>query len=132
MRKSRQRDAILRVVKNTTTHPAADWIYQQVRREVPNISLGTVYRNLNSLVETGQIVRLDMGGAATQYDGNCADHFHARCENCGTIIDVFIPVTHIINDKVTAATGFRITHCTLSARGLCPACLQESGSATKG
>ena len=61
-RKSRQRDIILRVVKNTKSHPNADWVYDQVRKEIPNISLGTVYRNLKSLAEAGEILQLEIAG----------------------------------------------------------------------
>ena len=123
-RKTPQRDAILKAVKSTSSHPGAGWIYRQVRREISNISLGTVYRNLQRLVESGHIRRFDSGGLAGFINGNCNSHFHIRCDRCGCIVDIDEPVDHSIEAKAAAVTGFRITGCNLEICGLCPACQQ--------
>ncbi len=69
-RMTKQRKIILDVLKNTTSHPTADWIYDQVREVLPNISLGTVYRNLKVLKEMGEIMELDFGSTYSRFDGN--------------------------------------------------------------
>ena len=91
-RGSRQRDTILRVIVNSRDHPRADWVYDQVRQEIPNISMGTVYRNLNLLSESGDIRQLDIADGTSRFDGNIDDHYHFRCEQCGHIFDLDEPV----------------------------------------
>jgi len=124
-RKSTQRDAILRVVKNTTSHPGADWVYDQVRKEIPNISMGTVYRNLRLLAQSGDIRQLHYVGNLSRFDGNSDNHYHFRCEKCGRLFDLDEPVDRSIEDRVAKRTGFNITRHHLELIGLCPDC-QES------
>jgi len=88
MRKTRQRDLILKTLKNTDTHPTADWIYEQVKKEMPNISLGTVYRNLGKLTELGEITELSFGSKYSRFDGNPKNHYHFVCTECEKVIDV--------------------------------------------
>jgi Fur family peroxide stress response transcriptional regulator len=121
-RKSKQKEAILRVLKSTTSHPTADWIYNQVRQEIPNISFGTVYRNLRLLKEAGEILELDLSGSPSHYNGNVHDHYHFRCEKCDRIFDLDEPVHKAINDRVAQETGLMITHHVLEFRGLCKDC----------
>jgi Fur family transcriptional regulator, peroxide stress response regulator len=87
-RKSIHRETILRVVRNTTSHPGADWVYDQVKKEIPNISLGTVYHNLNFLAESGQIREIAIPGSFGRFDGNTCNHYHFRCEKCGLLFDL--------------------------------------------
>lgn len=89
MRYSRQREAIMQIVKGTTCHPSAEWVYEQARKQLPNISLGTVYRNLKSLNEDKQIITLETEIGAIHYDGNTSTHAHFICNGCGEIIDIF-------------------------------------------
>ena len=70
IRKTKQRELILKTLRSTDTHPTADWIYEQVKKEMPNISLGTVYRNLGILKESGEILELNYGSKYSRYDGN--------------------------------------------------------------
>ena len=79
MRKSRQREAIIRVLMSTTSHPTAEWVYEEVKKEIPNVSLGTVYRNLKLLKERGEILELEQTGHYRRFDGNSANHYHFRC-----------------------------------------------------
>ena len=76
VRKTKQRGAILRVLRNTDTHPTADWVYQEVRKEMPHVSLGTIYRNLKTLVEMGEVQELCYGSSYTRFDGNPHRHYH--------------------------------------------------------
>lgn len=85
---SQQRDAILAYLKASRDHPTADMIYTAIRREYPNISLGTVYRNLVQLEEMGEIQKITMRDQPDRYDGNVTSHYHFICRECGRIYDL--------------------------------------------
>lgn len=121
-RKTRQRETILRILKGTTTHPTADWIYDQARKKIPNISKGTVYRNLGLLKETGDILELDFTGMLSRFDGNTQDHYHFRCERCACIYDLDEPVDKELDSRVAQRTGFKVSYHQLEFRGLCKDC----------
>ncbi len=90
-RMTRQKRIIFEILKNTKSHPTADWIYEQARKEIPDISLGTVYRNLNLLKESGQILELNYGSSYSRFDGNPENHYHFQCVECGRVYDVDLP-----------------------------------------
>ena len=121
-RKTKQREAILSVLRSTTSHPTAAWIYEQVRKEIPDISLGTVYRNLRLLGEAGEIMEIDLSGTFSRFDGNQDNHYHLRCERCGRLFDVDEPVNTEIDERVARKTGFQISYHRLEFRGLCQEC----------
>ena len=121
-RKTKQKEAILRLVKGTNSHPTADWVYEQVRREIPNISLGTVYRNLKLLQQEGGIMDLALAGTVNRFDGRTDNHFHFRCEQCGHIFDVDEPVDREIDERVAQKTGFEVFYHRLEFHGLCKGC----------
>ena len=87
---SRQREAILRVLKNSKSHPTAMQVYNEVKKEIPNISLGTVYRNLATLNENGDIISIAVGDGNEHYDGDVSPHIHLRCRCCGGIEDLVL------------------------------------------
>jgi len=122
IRRTKQREAILRVLRSTTYHPTATWIYDEVRKEIPNISLGTVYHNLRLLQKEGEILEIDSSGTFSRFDGNPANHYHFRCENCGRVFDVDEPVNEELDRRVAQKTGFKISHHWLEFRGLCKKC----------
>ena len=97
LRRSKQRDTIYDMLVNDHTHPTAEVIYSHVRRIIPDISLGTVYRNLNVLVENGYIRKLNIDGVTVHYDGNVTPHHHMVCSKCGKIVDIHIPYVHLMN-----------------------------------
>ena len=102
---SAQREAVLNRVMNTNSHPTADWIFDEVRKEFPRISLGTVYRNLNQLVTAGQI-REVRDENLTRYDGNIKPHEHIKCLQCGELFDVNVlpedfAVSPMLDDSFT-------------------------------
>ena len=127
-RNSKQKEVILKLVKGTTSHPTADDIYEQVRREIPHISLGTVYRNLRLLQQEGKVLELDLAGNISRFDGNVQDHYHFRCEQCGHIFDVDGPVDREINDRISRKTGFTVSRHRLEFRGLCKDCLSQNSA----
>lgn len=87
-RNTAQRNTILEVLRSTVSHPTASWIYDRVREQIPNISLGTVYRNLNVLVTQGLAQKISCGDAEERYDANTKPHIHYYCLNCGCVSDV--------------------------------------------
>jgi Fur family peroxide stress response transcriptional regulator len=121
-RETRQREAILKILRNTRAHPNADWIYEEVKKEIPNISKGTVYRNLKVLREGGQISELNLNGTVSRFEAKQASHYHFRCEQCGRVIDVDSPVHRDLDREVAKRTGLKITHHQLEFRGVCHDC----------
>lgn len=87
---SKKREAMRQVIGATTTHPSANWVYETIRREYPEveISLPTVYRNLSQLLEDGHVMSLGVIQGEERYDGNVAPHPHLICEHCGAVIDI--------------------------------------------
>jgi len=118
-RKSKQKKVILKVLEDTNSHPTAEGVYEQVKREIPHISLGTVYRNLKLLKEGGDIVELDLAGSLSRFDGHTHPHHHFRCEQRERVFDVDEPVDKAIDRRVAQKTGFKVTHHRLEFRGLC-------------
>ena len=88
MKYSKQRNLILNIVKETTSHPSAEWVYEQAKKEMPTIGIATVYRNLNALVSLGEIERISVTGSVDRFDGQVAEHCHMQCVRCGKIIDL--------------------------------------------
>ena len=87
-RMTRQRQVILDVVRADHTHPSADEIYEEARKKLPHISMGTVYRNLEVLASCGLIDKLEPGRTQMRFDGNTTRHYHLVCVNCGKIEDI--------------------------------------------
>lgn len=121
---SKQREAIKTYLQHTSSHPTAAKVYEDLRVEYPNISLGTVYRNLNLLVEQGEIMKISCDDGSDHYDGNPAPHYHFVCRNCGQVTDLDIPSLDHIN--ILASSNFEGTidgHVTYFY-GLCKNCLE--------
>lgn len=119
MRKSRQRDAILDYIKCSTEHPTADMVYEAVKVLIPNISLGTVYRNLGQLVEEGFITIVETSDKKVHYEGNLNEHIHLLCKKCCNITDVFMK-TEV--PDVYSQTGFEIQSQKTVYYGICKDC----------
>lgn len=95
---SRQREAIKDFLMATKEHPTADTVYMTVRKEFPNISLGTVYRNLSLLADTGEIARLRLGDGTDHFDGCTDPHYHFICTDCGNVSDLDIDSLDAMNE----------------------------------
>ncbi len=128
MRYSRQREAILAAVRNTTSHPTADSVYAHVRNSIPGISLGTVYRNLRLLVDAGELRALEGPGGVARYDGCTDGHYHFRCDVCGRVLDIDEPFDVDLDGEVAARTGLEIRCHSLEFRGVCTECQAQSGA----
>lgn len=125
-RLTKQRQMILDAVRSRCDHPSADQIYDQVHAVDPNISLGTVYRNLAVLAETGEIMAIKLPGA-DRFDLNTEGHSHFVCEKCGKFFD--IPVAYDSKLDIKAAAGGFIVHSHQTIfKGICPECAKGEGN----
>ena len=126
LKHSRQRDAIAANLRHRKDHPTADMIYKDIRNVYPNISLGTVYRNLSLLVELGEAKKITTGTGAEHYDGDTRPHNHFICRSCGNVLDMkdFIDCSKI---KLLAADQFdgQIEDCSILFYGVCGECLKK-------
>lgn len=120
MRFSRQREVIKEIVVNSMEHPTADLVYQKAKALIPNISLGTVYRNLGQLVESDIIKSHTLNGVVC-YDGNITNHHHFICDHCHEISDIVYENQAIIKDLEKISLGI-ITDFQLDIYGLCNKC----------
>ena len=128
LRMTRQRRVILEELRKVNTHPSADEVYEMVRKRLPRISLGTVYRNLEVLSETGDIKKLEPGCSLKRFDGNPAEHFHIRCIRCDRIADVPVASDFEIDLADMTPAEYEILGHRLEFFGLCPYCLNHSKS----
>ena len=122
----RKRDAILQCVRSTATHPSADWVFEHVRSDVPDISLATVYRNLALFKDQGLIASLGTVKGVERFDGNTAPHVHFVCTGCGAIIDLpGIQVPEELNQAAAMNSGGEVTGCQLTFTGVCGQCAKN-------
>ncbi len=128
-RMTKQRQTILEEVRKLSTHPTADEIYEIVRKRLPRISLGTVYRNLDLLSAHGQVWRLEACGGQYRFDGNTDEHYHIRCTECGRVgdvDDVEKVEIDVAKDRVRDTIGYDITGHRLEFLGICPECKADA------
>jgi Fur family peroxide stress response transcriptional regulator len=125
-KRSRQREKIYQVLKKTVTHPTAEWVYEQVRSQIPRVSLGTVYRNLHILTAQGKIRELDFGEGLHRYDAAVDQHYHFVCERCGVVRDLEVPLQQDLHDRVRDVVPGNITGHRLDFFGVCTDCLSKS------
>ena len=121
-RRSRQRDRILEVLRQTRSHPTAKWLFDRVRKQFPSLSLGTVYRNLGILAKQGLVSRLDFGSGFDRFEATTLPHHHFVCESCGQVTDLDLPVDHSLTQKLQKATGYAATRHEIRLYGLCEKC----------
>ncbi|MFZ5776251.1 MAG: Fur family transcriptional regulator [Thermodesulfobacteriota bacterium] len=122
LRITKQRQIILDELCSVKTHPTADELYQMVRKRLPKVSLGTVYRNLEILSDCGIIQKLDIGGTQKRFDGDASVHYHVRCGQCGRVDDLDLPPDFNVEKEASRLTNFRILRHRLEFTGVCPEC----------
>ena len=119
----RKRDAILQCVRSTDAHPSADWVFEHVKEQVPDISLATVYRNLSLFKDQGLIASLGTVKGVERFDGNTEPHVHFICTQCGNVLYLpEISVPEELNSAVARSSGGRVDNCQLSFTGICGEC----------
>jgi len=129
-RMTRQRKTILEILRQTDFHPSADEIYELVRKQLPRISLGTVYRNLEVLADLELIQKLELGGTIKRFDWDPNKHYHIRCLCCGRVDNAPIAPLNKLEDELYGATVFSIIGHRLEFEGLCPDCTKIEAEKT--
>jgi len=123
MRLTTQRQIILEELGKVTCHPTANEVYDMVRKRLPRIGLGTVYRNLELLADSGVILKLEVGGTQKRFDATVDPHYHIRCSACGKVDDIDIPVQEHINQAATDASSYKVLGHHIEFSGICHSCL---------
>lgn len=121
MRYSRQRELVLNQVLARCDHPTAEQIYSALRPQCPGLSLGTVYRNLNGLVEMGRLRRVTIPGQADRFDRTLAEHDHLFCRSCGRVVDVQLERA-ALDEVCRACPDARIEWYSVNLVGVCADC----------
>lgn len=117
-----QRSLVFEAVNKLQCHATADEVYELIAKEHPNVSRATVYRNLNSLSETGDIRKIEIPGGADRFDHICHDHCHVKCEKCGRVFDVDMEYITGLEKNIKDDRGFSFTGYDILFRGICPDC----------
>ena len=123
----RKRDAILTCLRQTTEHPSAEWVFSQLKPQIPDLSLGTVYRNLSLFKEQGLITSLGTVNGVERFDGNTEPHVHYICTGCGRVLDLHqIRVPEELNHAAAMGSGGEVTGCQLTFTGVCSECAKNN------
>ena len=126
VRMTKQREIILEELKKLKTHPTASELYDIVRKRLPKISLGTVYRNLEILAEMGMIKKLEIAGKEKRWDGDTSKHYHFRCLKCGKVEDIFLKEEDLIKldnfFKGYVKNNVKFEDMNIEINGICEEC----------
>ena len=128
IRLTTQRQIILEELAKVKTHPTASEVYDMVRRRLPRIGLGTVYRNLELMAENGMILKLEVGGTQKRFDATTDTHYHIRCTGCGRVDDVDVPVMDSLMADAAEKSDYQILGHHVEFSGLCPDCRKKQDS----
>lgn len=131
MNYSKQRNLILDIVRNTKCHPTAEWVYMEAKKVLPKIGIATVYRNLNALADMREILKLADGEGQVRFDGTVLEHFHFKCNCCGSVSDLDTKrVDKIANmrnviEEAYAEIGADVDFSSVMLRGMCADCRND-------
>lgn len=126
IRYSKKREAILEAIRGTALHPSADWVYQKLKSAHPDLSLGTVYRNLAFFKEQGSVCCVGVVNGQERFDATTTPHTHFICDHCGAVIDLHkIPADPALDREVGEQYGFKVEHHKLVFHGVCRECLSQ-------
>ena len=125
MRYSKQSEEVLSVVLNSNNHPDAKEIYELVKLKIPNVSLGTVYRNLNTLAKEGLIRKIELDDGNDRFDKTLFQHNHLKCTKCGKVVDIIPKLSSVEINEIERKTGFKITDSSFNINGICKKCKKE-------
>ncbi|NLI53223.1 MAG: transcriptional repressor [Clostridiales bacterium] len=122
MRYSHQRERIFRAVSERCDHPTANMIYEQLKVEMPRLSLGTVYRNLNQLADAGRLKKIPLADGSCRFDKTKEAHSHIVCDLCGAVSDVHLPSFEALEQAIAEETGYELRSYDVVLRGVCDSC----------
>ncbi len=125
LKHSKQRDMIKAFLMSRKDHPTADMVYTNVRQLYPNISLGTVYRNLTLLADIGEIQRLHLGDGMDHFDADTSKHYHFICQSCGNVIDLEMESIESITEAASKNFAGHITGHVTHFYGSCESCMKQ-------
>ena len=127
----RKRNAILTYLQSKVTHPSAETIYSDLKQEIPDLSMATVYRNLTKFRQEGLVQCVATVKGVERYDGNTDPHVHFICRHCDAVIDLHeMHIPPQLIEQASGITGGTIDTCTLSFSGLCRDCCQKENTHT--
>ena len=118
----KQRDRIYELIKSSSEHPTAKWIYDKLRQDFPSLSMGNVYRNINILIDDDQIISREFGDGIVHYDAIVSTHYHFICKECNTITDFSLPVQDEIMKMAQKKTKNIVMSHTIQFFGICEKC----------
>ncbi len=130
IRLTTQRQIILEELSKVKTHPTASEVYDMVRKRLPRIGLGTVYRNLELMAENGMILKLEVGGTQKRFDATTDAHYHIRCSYCGKVDDIDIPVIESLVGAAAENSAYKILGHHVEFTGICSECQEKEGVST--
>lgn len=122
-RMTRQKGVIYDVLCGTNSHPTAEWIYQEAQKQIADISLGTVYRNLHVLREEGKIIELNYGKGQSRFDADTHPHYHFVCSKCKQVLDFPTDTLPVSEQTIMSAPGVVHYH-RFECYGICKDCLE--------
>ncbi len=123
MIRTKQRELILNAIMESNTHPTADELFQEIRIQLPTISLATVYRNLNMLSSDGIIKKIEMPDMPDRFDWRVTVHDHLYCEKCGRVFDFTLP--EVLDKQIEEVSGMHVKQYSLVAKGICSDCMKN-------
>jgi Fur family ferric uptake transcriptional regulator len=125
IRHTTQRHIILEELSKVKTHPTASELYDMVRKRLPRIGLGTVYRNLELMAYSGMILKIEVGGTQKRFDATTEAHYHIRCSVCGKVDDIDIPVINELVVQAADTTSYLILGHHIEFTGVCSTCQKQ-------
>ena len=125
IRLTTQRQIILEELSKVKTHPTASELYDMVRKRLPRIGLGTVYRNLELMAESGMILKIEVGGTQKRFDATTDEHYHIRCSVCGKVDDIDVPVVRELVAQAKESSAYLIQGHHVEFTGICRDCQQK-------
>lgn len=125
IRLTTQRQIILEELSKVKSHPTANELYDMVRKRLPRIGLGTVYRNLELMAENGLILKLEVGGTQKRFDATTDAHYHIRCTSCSKVDDIKMPVIMNLVREAAGSTSYDILGHHVEFSGTCPSCQKK-------
>jgi len=127
IRLTTQRQIILEELAKVKTHPTASELYDMVRKRLPRIGLGTVYRNLELMADNGMILKLEVGGTQKRFDATTDPHYHIRCSCCGKVDDMDVPVIDNLVKSAGECSSYQILGHHVEFTGICLDCQESEG-----